>query len=108
MVYNVIMLPITQRITRSQWDDFYQAGKIAARGEFLSIRVGTSASPRAAIVVPKKHARLSVLRHTIKRALYQSIAPYLNNDHPNIYMIFIHKKGMVDDYVSELNRLLRT
>jgi ribonuclease P protein component len=98
------MIPSAHRISRELWNSLFPTSRYVARGKLLSIKHSAHTTITIGLIVPKKHVKSSVMRHQLRRAIYDYTFSHI--PHNGAYFISIHAKATQSDYVAELTDLI--
>ena len=87
------MLKRTQRVPSGLFSHVARKG-VTKHSDNFSVRLVTSDTPRAAVVVSKKVAKGAVERNQVRRRVYAVLGELLDEVKRDAYIVIIAKKGL--------------
>lgn len=85
------MLAKHYRITRSEWNSMTEKA-LLMRGVYISLKHSTVSGFKTSVVIPKKVAKTSVLRHNLKRKIYKILENHLILKEKKAIVVYVNKQ----------------
>jgi len=93
------MLPKQERLTTDEFDNVLANGRVV-RNEVLHLKYVVSQDKKFAIAVPKKIVKTSIMRHFVKRRIYNLLRKEKDTFPNGHFVIFVSKELLACDISS--------